>query len=225
MKDIITIKDHDDYIEKTTDWLRGKLGINVEQQQKFRNSEVAFKSWRNNIERELCIFVFQFPMPENELDGFSFICEDPPYAIVINSSTLVPQRKIFTLFHELSHVIKHEPGICLPDIIREKKDFEFLCNEFAGKFLIPDEYVYPFRDVGDLRKIASLFKVSSEVILRRNIERNFINKKDFFGYLKQLKSISPKVKKRKEFGSVDSLNISKSYRGNKFFSLVLVQRS
>ena len=161
-------------------------------------------------------------MSENELDGFSYADDLPPYAIVINSNTKFPQRKIFTLFHELSHIINHQPGICLTNITREKKDFEFLCNEFAGKFLVPDEFVFPFKDINELSKFAKQFKVSNEVYLRRIFEREFINKKEFFASLGVLKTSfkKPTIKKTNKI-VIDPVTLSKSYRGNKFFDLVL----
>lgn len=206
--------------EKITEWLRGKLKITIDEQQKFTGYDDAFKNWRNSIERELGIFVFQFSMPEKELDGFCYEGDKPPYAIVINSDTFKP-RRIFTLFHELAHIFKHQSGICLPDIISEKQDIEFVCNDFAGKFLIPDTNVYPIKNIKDLGDVARRFKVSREVYLRRNFERKFINKKDFFGILKELKEQPPPPKKDKKPGAPAPPILSKSIRGEKFYNLIL----
>ncbi|MBI5328841.1 MAG: ImmA/IrrE family metallo-endopeptidase [Deltaproteobacteria bacterium] len=207
--------------EKITAWLRGKLKITIDQQQKFGGYDDAFKQWRNSIERELGIFVFQFSMPEKELDGFCYAGDKPPYAIIINSGTDPKNpRKIFTLFHELAHIFKHQSGICLPDITSEKQDMEFECNDFAGKFLIPDTNVYPIENIKDLSQVAWRFKVSREVYLRRNFEREFIDKKDFFGILKDLKELPPPAKKEKKPVPKPAVK-SKSSRGEKFYNLIL----
>ncbi|MBI3814201.1 MAG: ImmA/IrrE family metallo-endopeptidase [Nitrospinae bacterium] len=204
-----------------TEWLRGKLKITINEQQKFKGYDDAFKKWRGSIERELGIFVFHFSMPEKELDGFCYAGEKPPYAIVINSDTVKP-RKIFTLFHELAHIFKRQSGICLPDIASEKQDVEFECNDFAGKFLIPDTTVFPIENIEDLGEIARRFRVSREVYLRRNFERDFINKRDFFGLLKDLKEQPLKAKKEKKHGGAPPPPVmSKSTRGEKFYTLIL----
>jgi len=204
-----------------TEWLRGKLKITIDEQQTFRGYEDAFRKWRNAIEKELGIHVFQFSLPEKELDGFCYALDKPPYAIVINSAT-VPPRKIFTLFHELAHIFKHQSGICLPDIASEKQDAEFECNEFAGKFLIPDTSVFPIDNLTDLAEVARRFKVSREVYLRRNFERKFIKEREFFGFLKNLKEQKPTPKKKeaKEIKIARTV-LSKSTRGEKFYNLIL----
>lgn len=206
--------------EKITEWLRGKLKITIDQQQKFSGYDDAFKKWRNSIEREFGIFVFQFSMPEKELDGFCYAGDKPPYAIIINSDTFKP-RRIFTLFHELAHIFKHQSGICLPDITSEKQDIEFECNDFAGKFLVPDTNVYPIENIKDLAELAKRFKVSREVYLRRNFERKFIKEKEFFGFLKDLKELPPPPKKDKKHGAPAPPVLSKSARGEKFYNLIL----
>ncbi|MFH1005327.1 MAG: XRE family transcriptional regulator [Bacteroidota bacterium] len=206
-----------------TDWLRGKLKITIDEQQTFRGYDDAFRKWRNSIERELGIYVFQFPLPEKELDGFCYASKNPPYAIVINSATAKP-RKIFTLFHELAHIFKHQSGICLPDIASDKQDIEFECNEFAGKFLIPDTSVFPIDNPQDLAEIARRFKVSREVYLRRNFERKFIKKREFFGFLINLKdqkpAQKPTPKKVPKDIKIARTVLSKSTRGEKFYNLI-----
>lgn len=203
-----------------TDWLRGKLKITIDEQQTFRGYDDAFRKWRNSIERELGIYVFQFPLPEKELDGFCYALENPPYAIVINSNTAKP-RKIFTLFHELAHIFKYQSGICLPNIASEKQDVEFKCNEFAGKFLIPDTSVFPIDNLKDLTEMAKRFKVSREVYLRRNFERKFIKEREFFGFLKNLKEQPPATKKVSKEIKIARTVLSKSTRGEKFYNLIL----
>jgi Zn-dependent peptidase ImmA (M78 family) len=205
-----------------TDWLRGKLKITIDDQQHFKGYDDAFKKWRNSIERELGIYVFQFSMPDNELDGFCSATEKPPYAIVINSNpNMAKPRKIFTLFHELAHIFKHQSGICLFDIASEIQNVEFECNDFAGKFLIPDTSVFPIDNLTDLAELSKRFNVSREVYLRRNLERKFINKRDFFGMLKNIKEQPSRPKKEKKPTKIQRTIISKSTRGEKFYKLIL----
>lgn len=202
-------------------WLRKILNISVYQQKKSRSYDIAFKSWRNAIEKKLGIFVFQFPMPENELDGFSYAFK-PPFAIVINSSNKLPQRKIFTLFHELGHILKHQSGLCYTDLYRDNQlDLEFECNDFAGKFLIPDSNVYPIDSIEELTRLSQTYKVSREVYLRRSFESELISKKEFFSYLKGIRETSKTKKPKKVSGPVNHSVISRSQRGETFYNMVI----
>jgi Zn-dependent peptidase ImmA (M78 family) len=203
-----------------TNWLRALLKITITEQQKFKSYDDAFRKWRGAVERELGIFVFQFPMPEQELDGFCYAEDKPPYSIVINSDSH-SSRKIFTLFHELAHIFKHQSGICLPDMVDEKQEIEFEFNKHAGKFLIPDNFVYPVDNIGDLTNVARRFKVSREVYLRRNLEQEFLTKKDFFRILKDIKEQPTTTKKDKKGGPIKPSIKSKSTRGEKFYNLIL----
>lgn len=199
------------------DWLRLKLKIDLISQRKFKNKEEAFKVWRRRIEEELGIFVFQFPMSMNELHGFC-IAEKPPYAVVVNSKH-APAGKIFTLFHEIAHILKNESGICKPEVtVLNTTDSEFGCNKFAASFLVPEDQVYPVDNLEELKEYAKLLKVSNEVYLRRNLELNLMNKKKFFNLLSELKNQPVKQKKG---GPSNPINKSRNSRGDMFFNLIM----
>lgn len=204
-------------------WLRDKLKIDIGKQKGFNGFDGAFKTWRSAIEKQLGIFVFQFPMPENEMDGFSYAFDKLPYAIVINSnSNNLPQRKIFTLFHELGHILKHQSGICFTDLYRENQlKTEYECNDFAGKVLVPDNCVYPIGSKEELAKLSRMFHVSREVYLRRIFENELLSKKEFFNYLKEIRKTNGIPKKKKDGFAINPAIISKSQRGETFYNLVV----
>lgn len=202
-----------------TVWLRKRLKISLEDQKKFHGINDAFQKWRDSIEGELGVFVFQFDMPDNEVDGFSYAEHQPPYAIVINKN-IPAVRKIFTLFHELAHIFRHQSGICQTDQDHFEKKIELECNEFAGKFLVPDSAVVPITGMDDLTTIANEYRISREVYLRRNLERQLISRDDFFNLLNEIREI-PIPPRRKPRGYPTPPNSSKSTRGKKFFDLVL----
>ena len=160
-------------------------------------------------------------MPVGELDGFSYAFK-PPYAIVINSSNNLPQRKIFTLFHELAHILKHQSGICFTDLYRENQlKLEYECNDFAGKFLVPDNNVYPIDSVEELTRLSQIYKVSREVYLRRSFENELISPKEFFNHLKTIRETLKTPKAKKEGFAVSPSATSKSQRGETFYNLVV----
>ncbi len=216
-KDILSLE--------VSDWLRHKLKIDLNTQEKFQTTRIAFKTWRNCVEAELGISIFQFSMEVNEIQGFC-LTDKLPYTIVLNSNHSHTGR-IFSIFHELAHIFKHEPGICLPDIASEARNDEYQCNQFAAKFLAPDEKVLPVSDLEELKYCANVLKVSSEVYLRRNFELKHLSKGKFFEFLEKLKKQyldyekDKKKKKEKSESGLKPLIKSRSTRGEMFHNLVM----
>jgi len=184
----------------------------------------AFRYWRKKVEEKLGIFVFQFSMPENELDGFSYAFDQLPYAVVVNNKK-VSARKIFTLFHELSHILKHTSGICKTDPLSSEERFniELKCNSFAGEFLIPRESIKVTDTADGIYELAKSFNVSGEVYLRRLSDERKISKDTFFNLLEEVRAKSNSFKRAKQNDNSPRSRVvlSKSARGNKFFDLVV----
>lgn len=186
-------------------------------------AEDAFRYWRNLIEQKLGIFVFQFSMPEEELDGFSYAFEHVPYAIVINNKKPAV-RKTFTLFHELGHILKHDPGACKTDPLSTQEGFktELECNSFAGNFLVPTHTVQNVNSIDQIFEKAKAYNVSGETYLRRLHDEKKISDDLFFEWLSEVRERSnsfPRRKKEDKKGP-SAIIQSKSTRGAKFFELV-----
>ena len=184
-------------------------------------SDAALRYWRSKVEEKLDIFTFQFSMPEGELDGFSYAFDLPPYAIVLNNQKPYV-RRIFTLFHELSHILRHRPGVCNPDQASAEKQFdiELECNSFAGEFLVPNRSVKNANSIDEVFELARTFNVSGEVYLRRLFEEKKIDRDKFFEWLGAVREKSSQFPRKKQRGGPSMLIQSKSTRGIKFFDLV-----
>jgi Zn-dependent peptidase ImmA (M78 family)/transcriptional regulator with XRE-family HTH domain len=160
--------------------LREYLGITKSLQQNFKNPELAFNYYRNLIEKN-GVFVFQYPL--KEIRGFSLTDREFP-VIVINSGDS-PNGKIFSLFHELCHILFNTGGIFRDYYSEELKQnpnkIEVLCNQFASDILLPGSEL--LKEVlvlensdnkewseNTLRAIAFNYKVSKEVVLRKLLE-------------------------------------------------------
>jgi len=204
-------------IENTTDWLREKLKISLESQMKFSSPNDALKQWRNAIEKELGILVFQFSMPLEEVQGFCYT-DTFPYVIVINSKHSYTGR-IFTLFHELSHIFRNEAGICIPDSVNESQTEEFVCNQFAGNFLVPSNVIIKTSSLNEIDKYSKRLKISKEVYLRRLYDLGLINQTTFFDLLMDIKE-GYKLLDKKD-GFVKPIVKSKAERGETYFNLIL----
>lgn len=196
-------------------WLRERLKIDIIDQKRFRTPRIAFNNWRNVVESELGIFVFQFSMPMEEIQGFS-ISDRIPNAIVINKNHAYT-GKIFSIFHELAHIFKRESGICDQGWTNDELKKELKCNEFSAKFLVPDEHVYSVSNLEELKNYAKTFNISKDVYLRRIFGLGFISRRTFFELLEEIK----KQPHRKKGGPVKPTVKSRSSRGEMFYNLVI----
>jgi len=196
--------------------LREIIGINIEQQMKWRSDNEAYKKWRMALEDKLGVLVFQFSMPINKLQGFC-ITENLPYIIITNSNHSYTGR-IFTLFHELSHIIKQQSGMCLIDKIEESQKEEWNHNAFAGKFLVPADFLKPIDNLDKITFYAHKLKISREVYLRRLKEEKIISDSNFFILLEKIKA-SYKINKKSKGFALPEIK-SKASRGETFYNIV-----
>jgi Zn-dependent peptidase ImmA (M78 family) len=118
---------------------RARLGVDLHEQFSWPDEGAALRGWRRAIE-DLNVLVFQLSMPWEEVRGFSLSSQELPPAIAINGADYVRPR-IFTLFHELGHLVLGTGGICIPEgtlrLVRQHRDSEAFCNDFAGSLLVP----------------------------------------------------------------------------------------
>lgn len=199
--------------------LRELLNITVEDQMQFASDSEAYRKWRLAVEDRLGILVFQFPMPIKEVEGFC-LTEKLPYAIVVNSNYNYYHR-IFTIFHELAHILRHQSGLCLFEKATAKQPEEWKCNEFAGSFLAPANLIEKTDDLKEIAAYASKLKISREVYLRRLKDENKISDMKFFRLLEQIKESYKKTKKKKGIIIIKPEVKSRASRGETFYNMVL----
>jgi Zn-dependent peptidase ImmA (M78 family) len=114
----------------------------------------------------------------SEARGFSIV-ERPLPAVVVNIKDSVYGR-VFTLMHELAHVLLNRGGICDVDEATEEQheDVEVFCNHVAGAALVPRDALLSSEFVAGrrgqttwqdevLRAMSRMFHASRETVLRR----------------------------------------------------------
>lgn len=208
-------------IQKPELILRDILDVPISEQKKNKNKKLSF--WRNRIEDKLNIFVFQFPIENGEFDGFSYIEDGRPFAITLNSK-ITEKRKIFTLFHELGHILEGQAGICVTHGTDMSHQVEARCNKFAANFLMPASEVARPDTFDELRAHADELGVSMEAYLIRTQTLKLISDADFKTYKAMIHAINAKFKnepKTKKDGFAPPQVLSKSQRGDKFFDFVI----
>lgn len=180
-----------DYIQKFIDFVpsndpklsainfRKFIGFDLDRQKSWGNKE-SFNRFKEIIE-ELGIFIFQLNFPISDARGFSIYGKYPIIALNQNDSA---NGRIFTIFHELFHILLKSGNIFSDSFPAYSLSIERLCNSFAAEFLVPEndflKYIrnlhsVEFHDEECLEYFSKIYKVSKEVILRRFIDLGFVS--------------------------------------------------
>lgn len=163
--------------------VRGYLQVSLDEQRSWPDDETALKRWRDAL-FSAGIYVFKDAFRVDEFSGFCLYDEIFPLIYVNNSSAKT--RQMFTLFHELAHLLFHTSGIdtihdeFISTLATEAQRTEILCNRFAAEFLLPEgAFAAAVRglaaDEDTAERIAATFHVSREVVFRRFLDRGLIS--------------------------------------------------
>jgi len=212
-------------IENIAIQIRKKLNINKEVQSSFKDSTEAFKYYRNALETN-GIFVFQQTL-KNICRGYSLYDKQFPI-VIVNSSEFSDTGKNFTLFHELSHLVHLTGGISNEYTYQSTNQIEVACNKLASLILVDNKELIEelkylninTRNLQDneLNLLASGFKVSQEVILRKLLDLDLTSTSYYAEKRKQWLAFTPKTKKNK---GGNHFNIKLSKLGHYYSSLIL----
>lgn len=167
---------------------REALGISMERQANWANTNEAFKGWRSALER-LGILVFQVPeISSDEMRGVSLY--EPILPVMAINRGELPQARIFSMLHELAHLMLRESGICDFDEFSprppEEQEIEVFCNAVAASILLPEREFRTQQELvnlparpteisdEDINALARRFCVSREVVVRRMLTFRYV---------------------------------------------------
>jgi Zn-dependent peptidase ImmA (M78 family)/transcriptional regulator with XRE-family HTH domain len=158
--------------------VREILGVSLTIQQSWGDSEHALKQWRAAVEA-VGVFVFKRPFKQKDVSGFCL--HDDRYPLIVINNSTAHSRQIFTLFHELAHLLFGISGLTtrfdsfVGRLRGAERAIEVACNRFAAALLVPPGS-FPWSsfeelDLDDaLISAARRFSVSRHVILRRLLD-------------------------------------------------------
>lgn len=171
--------------EETAALVRDHLGISLTvQQETWRTVGEALRGWRNAIE-DRGVFVFKNTFKQRDVSGFCL--HDREFPIIYVNNSTPETRQVFTMLHELGHLLVGSSGITKTDdrfiehLVGRARDVEFFCNRFAAEVLLPTSCVPRISRgtaVDDIRiaDLAARFKVSREVVLRRYRDQGVVTR-------------------------------------------------
>ena len=202
-------------------YIRKTLNVSLDVQKLWHSSSDVkhysfLNQWKEALNEKFGLLVFE---TENvnilEMRGLC-IMQDAVPIILLNGKDAVNAR-IFTLFHELTHLLLGQSAICGDDIDRSE---EIFCNSVAGEFLVPsDDLSENFDSLSQksLTDLSNMYGVSKEVILRRLLDAGYIGQSDYGDYILQLNHVALKSKAN----SGNYLNNQIKYNGRPYYSILV----
>lgn len=169
------------------------LAISPGDKRKWTSPALALRGWKDAVEK-LGIFILQQSLPKDDVSAFC-LADEKPYVITLNSAEH-ENRRVFSLFHEIGHILLHQSGVCTPDnFSRNSYDYikiEKFCNQFAASVLVPiadfklnnlvsklSKIPFESWDPDNIKSLASAYRVSQEVIYRRLVQIGVLGEKEY----------------------------------------------
>ena len=160
-------------IDQLCDYFRMQLEFPISAQKARKSTKVVFEIFREKF-YDLGIYVFKDAFKDNRISG---IClNDDHFPVIIINNSMSFARQIFTLFHELYHLISDTSGA---EIIRDdyyvaldaqQTEIERACDTFANAFLVPmNDFKQELKkkplNEDRIEELATLYSVSKEAIM------------------------------------------------------------
>lgn len=176
-----------DKVDDIARTVREYLDVTPEAQFAWADADTALKNWRRAF-FEVGIYVFKDQFRSEGFSGFCLYHDEFPIIYVNNTTTKT--RQIFTLFHELAHLLFHTSGVDTPNdnyidaLPQDDRRIEVICNRLAARLLVPEnvfEQAFAGRAPTEATasEIARLFSVSRESIYRKFLDRDLITSVDY----------------------------------------------
>lgn len=177
------------------------LGINDAMRQDAQNWEQFLQEFIRRAERA-GVLVLRSGIVENnthrrlDVEEFrGFAISDGLAPLVFVNAQDAKTAQIFTLAHELAHLWLGESGISNPDHMRrpsqQLNEIDRLCDQVAAETLLPSrDFQLRWRDwrsiETNLQTLATRFRVSQFVVLRRAYENGKVMFEDYRAYYQEL---------------------------------------
>ena len=221
-------------IHELCDYFRTALAFPITAQKVRKSTKVVFEIYRDKF-YDLGIYVFKESFKDNSISGLCI--NDRQFPVIMINNSMSFARQIFTLFHELYHLISGTSGV---EIIRDdyyimldqaQSDVERACDTFANMFLVPpDDFRLELQkaplDEQRIAELAKLYSVSREAIMYKLWKLGKITSDDYTVLKEVFYGEAIRAKKEKKDGSSNGGNYYStklSYLGQRYTGEVFKQ--
>ncbi|WP_185226251.1 XRE family transcriptional regulator [Chryseobacterium indologenes] len=141
--------------------------------------------------RGIVVHFFDFNK-DLKVSGVSFITPDGIPLIIIDNN-IPNSRKVFTIAHELGHLLMHYKG----GVMGESRDLEKEANRFASEFLVPlkeirhelfnlsDEKLFSLKSYWKVSIQSLIYKAEAAGLMTKDKYRRWVTKINYFGWKTQ----------------------------------------
>lgn len=163
--------------EEAGEAARAALGVSMAEQHSWKRAKDAFAGWLEAVESLGILVLRTSDVPMETMRGFSLSGTDVP-VIVINALD-APRGQVFTLAHELAHLMLRDGGLCGPvePDSGVGRQIEAWCNAAAGSLLMPRASLLDDNTVSlsgerewsdsELSRLSQRYGASKEAVLLR----------------------------------------------------------
>jgi len=145
---------------------------------KSEKPEQILDYYREILEKKLSILIIEYPLKADDVRAFSLALD---ISIIVLNEQDGPTIKLFSLFHEVCHLLKRSSAICSiePGDKRQPK-VEFYCDSFAAEFLVPlDDLKEEILKTGvndrGVSRLSKIYGVSKQVIMLRLLKLGYVD--------------------------------------------------
>lgn len=215
-------------LDKIAAEVRAYLGVSIQEQASWTSVDEALEAWRDVFASRAGVYVFKDAFRAPNYFGFCLYDEEFPVIYINNSSA--KSRQIFTLFHELGHLLFHTSGIDILDdayldhLGGDDQRIEIICNGLAARVLVPDDVLDQM--LGHLEigreaasKLANYFNTSREVIYRKFLDRGLIDAGEYAAAAEEWNA----QMKTKESDTGNFYNSHRAYLGQRYIDLAFTR--
>ena len=168
---------------------RRYLGVAIEEQLGWASADDALDNWRDAVQ-SAGVWVFKRSFKQQDVAGFCL--SDSRHPVVYLNNGQPKSRQIFTLFHELAHLLFDFNYLERFDVDHYRglmdgydRGVEIACNRFAGEFLVPSGHFQQMvavdvsTGVNDdwLAYLAGKYRVSRDVMLRKCLDHKLVSRR------------------------------------------------
>lgn len=216
-------------LDKIAALVREYLGVSIDEQASWKSVDEALEKWREVFATKAGVYVFKDAFRAPSYFGFCLYDDEFPVIYINNSSA--KSRQIFTLFHELGHLLFHTSGIDMLDdhfidhLGSAEQNIEIICNGLAGRVLVPDEVLDKMLEDAKVGRplathLANYFSVSREVIYRKFLDRGLV---DAVEYGAAAKEWAAQMKGKDDESSGNYYNSQRAYLGQRYIDLAFTR--
>ncbi len=180
---------------------------------KSKKPEELLTHYKQVLEEKLLVSIIELPLKAEDVRGFSIFAD---ISIIVLNEEDKPAIKLFSLFHEIYHLLKRTSGICSVEIEQKDGDIEASCNLFSAEFLVPLDDLreeckrFSQLDESAISELSEIYGVSKQVIMLRLLWLGYVPKERY----EYFKKDGERKIKGKQFGRRDWDKVFQNRVGN-----------